>query len=437
MSKLRVSQIQHPSSQDPNLSINQDGSIQADKINSEEISASSLKHPNSPSNQITMNADGSVDVAGLATQESVNQTQIAQEKALTPDINNEYTLALEDVGKVLTLDDADSEKAVTVNVPPDSEVDFGVGSKVSLYRDNEAELRITPNENVTLKSNIGTFDFFRLDKYGEIQLRKRAQNEWVITESGLIKPIFAVGGDDVFTEEIGGNIYRIHVFTTPGSSQTLDILSGGGEIEYLVIAGGGGGGAGTSGSTGGGGGAGGYRSSVKGERSGRDTDPEPPLIVSVGLYSVVVGTGGTAGGSSSNGGKGGDSSFNNIVSEGGGLGGRSDGVASGSGGSGGGRSWLGTPGSGVAGQGFDGSNWNSGGSGGGGGGAGEQPTGASGGSGIASSITGTSVTRAVGGSSNANGSASANTGNGGFSQTSPRTGAAGGSGIVIVRYRIG
>ena len=68
-------------------------------------------------------------------------------------------------------------------------------------------------------------------------LRRRVN----LVSAGFV-PITAVGGDDVFDEEIAGVLFRIHVFTTVGSSQAFEVLDLGnsdGSVEYLAVAGGG------------------------------------------------------------------------------------------------------------------------------------------------------------------------------------------------------
>jgi len=222
------------------------------------------------------------------------------------------------------------------------------------------------------------------------------------------------------------------------------------DVSYLVIAGGGGGG------DGGGGGAGGYRCSVPGELSGRNSTAESLFSASLNTnYSVTVGAGGAAYTGSGN-----DSVFSTITSTGGGRGTYTPfGNNAASGGSGGGAYSNGTGGAGTAGQGFDGGNGNNitaSGAGGGGAGAAGQTTpstnvGGNGGTGISSSITGSAVTRAGGGGGAGNNtggtggaggggnggvapnyigtSGTANTGGGGGVVTG-----AGGSGVVILRY---
>ena len=225
-----------------------------------------------------------------------------------------------------------------------------------------------------------------------------------------------------------------------------------GIIEYLIVAGGGGGGY----NLGGGGGAGGFRTGTITEGLS-------------GSYPVVVGAGGSADSDGNN------SSFNSIVSAGGGHGGIESypGNAGGSGGGGGGA------GAGAGGAGntpsTSPSQGNPGGAGspnpgpsqnrhggGGGGAGGTGDTGTStvgsgdGGAGALSSITGAAVYYAGGGGGGSdtddqggdgttggggNGgdtipptSGAVNKGAGGGGGQNPGPGAAGGSGIVIIRY---
>ena len=253
--------------------------------------------------------------------------------------------------------------------------------------------------------------------------------------TGGFVPITAVGGNVVTDEEIGGVLFRIHVFTTVGSSQAFEVQSLGttdGSVEAFVV---GGGGAGLNG-----GGAGGFTTTGN-------------AVALVGSNAVVVGRGGLR------------SNFSGVTAEsglassvlgiiaggGGGAFNSADGTTvreGGSGGSGGGASASSnqTVGSG----GSDGSNGGSGqrGSGGsgqgtttrefgqanatlysGGGGAGifsgtAAPGGAGGGG---NGVTGRNV-----GGNGVNGLGGGGGGTGGAN--SGGDGGNGGSGIVIVRY---
>jgi hypothetical protein len=267
--------------------------------------------------------------------------------------------------------------------------------------------------------------------------------------------VIATGGDSVFDITDGGVNYRVHVFSTVGTSSF--VVSQGGEVEYLVVAGGGGGGTGR----GGGGGAGGLLTGA--------------TTVSAGTASVVVGAGG-AGGAASNAGLPGangstSSAFSVSTVGGGGGGGGSNGLSGGSGG-GAGTGLFATFGAGTSGQGNDGGDTvgtsNSAGAGGGGAGTvgGNAATlggGGAGGDGLTSTITGTSVAYAGGGGGGTQGGTAGAGGLGGggagsVSDAAPQNGTDGlggggggagrasgnsppagpggngGSGVVIIRY---
>ena len=287
-------------------------------------------------------------------------------------------------------------------------------------------------------------------------------------------PISASGGT-ITEATVGMIIYRIHTFTTVGSSNfVVDYAPPGAEVEYLIIAGSGGGVGSASCCLGaGGGGAGGYRCSVQGESSGGLAPAEPPVAITAQTYPIVVGAGGTGANNGQN------SSAFGIVSIGGGHGQAWAGTSSavGSGGSGGGShaSGAGTPavGAGTTNQGLSGGfvsgpDSNRGGGGGGAGSAGiaGSSTGGQGGGGITSSITGSPVTRAgggggsvrtnlvgglgaaggIGGGGNGynadqtggtNGAANTGGGGGGGVGGAAETHTSGGSGVVIIRYPIG
>jgi hypothetical protein len=314
-----------------------------------------------------------------------------------------------------------------------------------------------------------------------------------ITPPPAIVPPVATGGNSTTDVTINKIVYRVHQYTTVGTSSFTVTSSGNQAFEYLVIAGGGGGGV----QHGSGGGAGGYRCSVPGEFSGRLSPAEPPLNLGAGTYTVIVGGGGAGAPANAAGGirgsVGGNSTFHTITSVGGGGGGswaQDNGADRAQGGSGGGA-WVsggnpgGNPGAGIAGQGFGGgagtntpSQPHVGSGGGGAGGPGEQgkaderKAAGRGGIGIPSNITGTPTYRASGGGGGCywsagqtqpiraerregggglggfayqsdsqpgseGGAGTPNTGGGGGSAGQyERPGGAGGSGIVIIRYPI-
>lgn len=139
----------------------------------------------------------------------------------------------------------------------------------------------------------------------------------------LASAITATGGT-----ETDDGLYKVRTFLSSG---TFEITSGSGDVEYLVVGGGGGGGGARTNSWGAGGGGGG--GVVVGTKN-----------LSVGSYSVVVGTGGSggidvgAGSPAPKGINGGDSSFDGMAAYGGGGGagcGNTDGGLNGGSGGGG------------------------------------------------------------------------------------------------------
>jgi hypothetical protein len=279
-----------------------------------------------------------------------------------------------------------------------------------------------------------------------------------------LEPAVATGGT---VSEIleGRTIYRIHTFTTVGTSSFVVSDPGSwNQFQYLIIAGGGGGGAATRG---GGGGAGGLLTNINAQ----------PLSLSSQTYSIVVGGGGpTRTYNNANGAVGGDSGGNStafgLTAIGGGGGGSSDPAGlhrdPKTGGSGGGG-WYGDTGpktgaAGTVGQGFKGGDGSNsppyGGGGGGAGGVGGNANsgrGGFGGPGRLNNITGSPQFYAGGGSSSNYGVSSnypGGIGGGGIGDNAttvmnlastngtPNTGGgggasgSGGSGIVIVRYPI-
>ena len=257
--------------------------------------------------------------------------------------------------------------------------------------------------------------------------------------TGVIPPIATGGTITDITE--GGITYRVHTFTSVGSSDF--VVTRGGQVEYLLVAGGGAGGNSRASLGGGGGGGGG------GVLIG-------VVNVTPQTYGVTVGGGGAAptANTDSVGKNGGNSSFASFTAFGGGYGGNGSfyldgfGGRGGSGGGGGYRpyttqnSWgEAIPGHGCRGGGVDGTSA-SGGGGGGAGGPGYRNTGTSGGRGgdggpgIYSSISGSLIEYGRGGQGGSGSSNTpANRGTGGRGAYAAAGTYSGGSGIVILRYR--
>ena len=214
-------------------------------------------------------------------------------------------------------------------------------------------------------------------------------NGLVIITCAIMNPIISSGGTVILN-----GIYRVHSFTTVGT--TTFTLSSPVPIQaQLLVVGGGGSGGGWN--DGGGGGAGGlvYMSSV---------------TLTSGTYSIVVGAGGTGTSAAAGGNSGSNSSAFGYIGLGGGAGGCDTNIAGGAGGCGGGGGFGtagGAPtqaggyagGRGTYGAGGTGAAAGAGGSttGAGGGGMGSAGTNLVGGSGVQYSISGTAQFYAAGG----------------------------------------
>ena len=308
-------------------------------------------------------------------------------------------------------------------------------------------------------SNPQTFSLYAINNSTSTKYRTTDSSSPIVAT-----PVVATGGT---ITNVGG--YRIHTFTTVGTSTFT--VSSGDNVEALVVGGGGGGGGQGVNDGSGGGGAGGliYNSAYS---------------IMAGSYTVTVGNGGAGVVAATPGNQGGNSVFGSLTSIGGGGGGsessQRSGLPGGSGGGAGGYSPSYIGGVGTVGQGNNGGanimpitpNYG----GGGGGGAGSVGIGGtiqadsvsnhiSGGNGLSYSISGTSMFYAGGGGngggyggyggyggSNSGGkggnsvaaqaagtSGVANTGGGGGGAGGQLVGGvgnsgSGGSGIVIIRY---
>ena len=216
----------------------------------------------------------------------------------------------------------------------------------------------------------------------------------------VFSPIQATGGS-ISDVNISGVDYRVHSFTSTGTSTfSVQNIGTNGQVEVLIVAGGGSG----SGSTSGGGGAGGLL--------------QQTVSIAPQNYSVVVGAGGAAPATQVFGNNGQNSSAFNLTAVGGGRGGGTSGSSQAnpnSGGSGGGGGRYDNRGScagasGTSGQGNSGgscfNDTNPGGGGGGAGGAGGNATSSqsgNGGPGLSINFDGTTKFYAAGGGGGSSG----------------------------------
>lgn len=69
--------------------------------------------------------------------------------AINAQTSTSYTVALADDGKLVTLDNA---SAITVTIPPNSSVAFGIGTQINLMQLGAGQVTISAGAGVTLRS---------------------------------------------------------------------------------------------------------------------------------------------------------------------------------------------------------------------------------------------------------------------------------------------
>lgn len=87
-----------------------------------------------------------------------------------------YTLVLSDAGKLITLTNS---SAITLTVPPDSSVDFDVGTQILIYQGGAGTVTIDPGSGVTINSSSSELD--TADEYAMCGLMKLDTDTWVFT----------------------------------------------------------------------------------------------------------------------------------------------------------------------------------------------------------------------------------------------------------------
>jgi hypothetical protein len=113
-----------------------------------------------------------------------------------------YILSLADQSKVVSIDSASN---TTVTVPPDSEVEFTVGTVIQINRLGTGNVTLAAGAGVTLTKTGVLYPF------EELYIRKRAANSWV-TVDGM--RLTASGGNTFSTFATG---YYTHTFTSGGT----------------------------------------------------------------------------------------------------------------------------------------------------------------------------------------------------------------------------
>jgi hypothetical protein len=113
-----------------------------------------------------------------------------------------YTLVLADQGKVISINSA---SAATVTVPPESAVNFPIGTVVYIQRQGAGTVTLAQGVGVTL-SKTGL-----LYPFEELYIRKRAADNWITVDGTRLTGT----GGDIFSTFASG--YNTHIFTSNGT----------------------------------------------------------------------------------------------------------------------------------------------------------------------------------------------------------------------------
>lgn len=121
--------------------------------------------------------DGAAAIRALGS--AIDQTVFDASAAAAPllfvekSASADYTIDVSDVSKVVAISNATS--AVTITVPTDSAQPIPLGAVVNVYRNTSETVTIVGDSGVTVR-NAGAI----ANEYGEVSLRKRGANEWVM-----------------------------------------------------------------------------------------------------------------------------------------------------------------------------------------------------------------------------------------------------------------
>lgn len=87
-----------------------------------------------------------------------------------------YTLALSDLGKMISMVNASAQ---TLTVPPDSSVNFAIGTQIPVRQGGAGQITFSPGAGVTLRSRGSVFRTAGI--YAYATLIKIAANTWDVT----------------------------------------------------------------------------------------------------------------------------------------------------------------------------------------------------------------------------------------------------------------
>lgn len=106
------------------------------------------------------------------TLDQAQQLRYATENVVT---NRGYTLALGDIGKVVSVNGSGS---YTITIPRNSSVGFPVGTIINIYNTSPYSVVVRGDTGVTVRP-FSNNQFRLFDRYVEVSIRKRSTDEWV------------------------------------------------------------------------------------------------------------------------------------------------------------------------------------------------------------------------------------------------------------------
>ena len=106
----------------------------------------------------------------FVTEQFVNDNTAPKNLVETLQKTSNYTLAIGDINTVVLMNGSN----LTLTVPTNASVAFPVGTIVNVYNANSTDVTIVGDSGVTVR-NAGD-----LGEFGEVSLRKRGSDEWVL-----------------------------------------------------------------------------------------------------------------------------------------------------------------------------------------------------------------------------------------------------------------
>jgi hypothetical protein len=105
-------------------------------------------------------------VNGVATENNAPPKNLVESDQKTAN----YTIALTDTNRVILMNGT----SLTLTIPDNDTAAFPLGSIVNVYNANSTDVTVVGASGVTVR-NAGD-----LAEFGEVSLRKRGTNEWVV-----------------------------------------------------------------------------------------------------------------------------------------------------------------------------------------------------------------------------------------------------------------